>query len=241
MMIVLLQTIGEQGIPFQYLPRTDDFIALILLVCFFISSFVLSRNKRHLLLQIKSFFNQRDRASIFGNSASIDIRFLILMLLQTAIFSGLFFFNFFDDISPSLMENVSPYLLLGGYIVSCAVYILLKWLMYVLLGWIFFDKNKTSLWISSYFTLVCYFGFVLFPFVLLLIYFDLKLIYLVVLGLFLLLFVKILMFYKWIKLFFNKFEGLLLLILYFCALEIIPCLLLYRGMTELNSLLIIKI
>ena len=114
MMIVLLQTIGEQGIPFQYLPRTDDFIALILLVCFFISSFVLSRNKRHLLLQIKSFFNQRDRASIFGNSASIDIRFLILMLLQTAIFSGLFFFNFFDDISPSLMENVSPYLLLGG-------------------------------------------------------------------------------------------------------------------------------
>ncbi|WP_300814855.1 DUF4271 domain-containing protein, partial [uncultured Bacteroides sp.] len=45
---------------------------------------------------------------------------------------------------------------------------------------------------------------------------------------------------KWLKLFCNKLHGIFLLILYFCALEIIPCLMLYRGMTELNDYLIIK-
>lgn len=48
------------------------------------------------------------------------------------------------------------------------------------------------------------------------------------------------MFYKWIKLFFHQFSGLFLLILYFCALEIVPCLLLYQGMIQMNNILLIK-
>ena len=49
------------------------------------------------------------------------------------------------------------------------------------------------------------------------------------------------MFYKWIKLFFDKISSLFLLILYFCALEIMPYLLLYQGLRELNNILVIKI
>ena len=62
----------------------------------------------------------------------------------------------------------------------------------------------------------------------------------VIIGLFLMFFTKILMFYKWIKLFFHQFSGLFLLILYFCALEIVPCLLLYQGMIQMNNILLIK-
>lgn len=241
MMLMLLQVFDNRGLPFSYLPRTDDFIALILLVCFFFTAFMLSRTKKNLLLQMKGLFSTRERISIFAANTNIDIRFLLLMLLQTCIFGGLFIFNFFNDISPILMELVSPTLLIGVYTASCILYLLFKWLLYLLLGWVFFDKIKTNLWVQSYFTLVYSFGFVLFPFVLLLIYFDLEMVYLVIFGLILLFFVKILMFYKWLKLFFNNLGGLLLLILYFCALEIIPCLLMYRGLIELNNLLIIKI
>ena len=63
----------------------------------------------------------------------------------------------------------------------------------------------------------------------------------VIIGLFLMFFTKILMFYKWIKLFFDKISSLFLLILYFCALEIMPYLLLYQGLRELNNILVIKI
>jgi hypothetical protein len=56
----------------------------------------------------------------------------------------------------------------------------------------------------------------------------------------LIIFLKTLMFYKWLKLFCNNLYGSLLLILYFCALEIIPCLMLYRGLIQLNDYLITK-
>ena len=77
-------------------------------------------------------------------------------------------------------------------------------------------------------------------FVLFLVYFDLSLTNLVIIGSIILIFTKILMFYKWIKLFFHQFSGLFLLILYFCALEIVPCLLLYQGMIQMNNILLIK-
>jgi len=138
------------------------------------------------------------------------------------------------------MEEVSPRLLLGVYILACLLYLLFKWMLYSFLGWVFFDKNRTSLWLESYSTLIYYLGFSLFPFVLFLVYFDLKIIFLVSIGLFLIIFTKILMFYKWLKLFFDNISSIFLLILYFCALEIIPCLLLYQGLRELNNILVIK-
>ena len=134
----------------------------------------------------------------------------------------------------------SPRLLLGVYVLACLLYLLFKWMLYSFLGWVFFDKNRTSLWLESYSTLIYYLGFSLFPFVLFLVYFDLKIIFLVSIGLFLIIFTKILMFYKWLKLFFDNISSIFLLILYFCALEIIPCLLLYQGLRELNNILVIK-
>ena len=62
-----------------------------------------------------------------------------------------------------------------------------------------------------------------------------------IIGLILLIFIKLFMFFKWIKLFFHQLSAAFLLILYFCALEIIPCLLLYQGMIQVNNVLLIKI
>ena len=111
---------------------------------------------------------------------------------------------------------------------------------YSFLGWIFFDASRTGLWMESYSTLLYYLGFTLFPFALFLVYFDLSLQATVIIGLFLVFFTKILMLYKWIKLFCGNLYGILLLILYFCALEIMPCLMLYQGVIQLNDYLIIK-
>ena len=109
-----------------------------------------------------------------------------------------------------------------------------------MLGWIFFDESTTTLWLESYSTLLYYLGFTLFPFVLFIVYFDLSLQLTVIIGLILAFFAKILMLYKWLKLFCNNLYGGLLLILYFCALEIMPCFVLYQGVTQLNDYLIIK-
>ena len=231
---------GFEGTPISYSPRTDDAIALTLLVCFFLSSIALARGKKFLSQQVKDFVLHRERTSIFDSSTAADVRYLLVLVLQTCVLSGITFLNYFHDTCPALMDHVSYLLLLGIYVGFCLAYFLLKWLLYMFLGWTFFDKNKTNIWLESYSALIYYVGFALFPFVLFLVYFDLSLTNLVIIGSIILIFTKILMFYKWIKLFFHQFSGLFLLILYFCALEIVPCLLLYQGMIQMNNILLIK-
>ena len=231
---------GFEGTPISYSPRTDDAIALTLLACFFLSSIALARGKKFLSQQVKDFVLHRERTSIFDSSTAADVRYLLVLELQTCVLSGITFLNYFHDTCPALMDHVSSLLLLGIYVGFCLAYFLLKWLLYMFLGWTFFDKNKTNIWLESYSALIYYVGFALFPFVLFLVYFDLSLTNLVIIGSIILIFTKILMFYKWIKLFFHQFSGLFLLILYFCALEIVPCLLLYQGMIQMNNILLIK-
>ena len=231
---------GFEGTPISYSPRTDDAIALTLLACFFLSSIALARGKKFLSQQVKDFVLHRERTSIFDSSTAADVRYLLVLVLQTCVLSGITFLNYFHDTCPALMNRVSPLLLLGIYVGFCLAYFLLKWLIYMFLGWTFFDKNKTNIWLESYSALIYYVGFALFPFVLFLVYFDLSLTNLVIIGAIILIFTKILMFYKWIKLFFHQFGDLFLLILYFCALEIVPCLLLYQGMIRMNNILLIK-
>ena len=231
---------GFEGTPISYSPRTDDAIALTLLACFFLSSIALARGKKFLSQQVKDFVLHRERTIIFDCSTAADVRYLLVLVLQTCVLSGITFLNYFHDTCPALMDHVSSLLLLGIYVGFCLAYFLLKWLLYMFLGWTFFDKNKTNIWLESYSALIYYVGFALFPFVLFLVYFDLSLTNLVIIGSIILIFTKILMFYKWIKLFFHQFSGLFLLILYFCALEIVPCLLLYQGMIQMNNILLIK-
>lgn len=231
---------GFEGTPISYSPRTDDAIALTLLACFFLSSIALARGKKFLSQQVKDFVLHRERTSIFDSSTAADVRYLLVLVLQTCVLSGITFLNYFHDTCPALMDHVSSLLLLGIYVGFCLAYFLLKWLLYMFLGWTFFDKNKTNIWLQLYSALIYYVGFALFPFVLFLVYFDLSLTNLVIIGSIILIFTKILMFYKWIKLFFHQFGALFLLILYFCALEIVPCLLLYQGMIQMNNILLIK-
>lgn len=239
MMLSLLLT-GIEGAALPYSPRTDDLVSLTLLACFFLTAIALARGKKFLSRQMKDFFLHRERTNLFDTSTGTDMRSMIILVIQTCVLSGITLFNYFHDTEPTLMQHVSPSLLLAVYVGSCLVYIFLKWLVYTFLGWIFFDKTQTSIWLESYFTLIYYLGFLLFPYVLLIVYFDLSLHILSTIGLFFLIFTKILMFYKWIKLFYAGFSSLFLLIFYFCALEIVPCLLLFQGLIQFNNILLIK-
>ena len=146
------------------------------------SSFALARSKKFLSQQAKDFVLHRERTSIFAVSTAADVRYLLLLVLQTCILSGICIFNYFNDVQPALMEEVSPRLLLGVYILACLLYLLFKWMLYSFLGWVFFDKSKTDIWLESYSTLIYYLGFALFPFVLFLVYFDLNVTFLVSIG-----------------------------------------------------------
>ncbi|KAA6330289.1 hypothetical protein EZS27_020993 [termite gut metagenome] len=230
--------VREKGIPIPRTLRTENGVITVLLGCFFLLAFLLSRSKRFLLQQLTDFIMHRERASIFVASGVIDPRYLMLLVLQTCIFIGFCMFYYFKYEFPELTERFSSLSLIGIYVCISLVYLFFKWIIYLFLSRVFFNTVKTRLWMESYATLVYFLGIVLFPFVLLLIYLDLSTVYIIIIGLILLIVIKLLIFYKWTKLFSVNIYSLLLLFLYFCAVEIVPFFFLYEGITQLNNALI---
>ena len=131
---------GAEGVPIPYSPRMDDGITIVLLCCFFLSAYVLSRSRRFLLQLVKDFLLHRERTSIFATSTAGDMRYLLLLILQTCILSGVCIFNYCNDIQPELVHHVPPFALLGLYIGISLLYLFLKWILYSVLGWIFLTK-----------------------------------------------------------------------------------------------------
>ena len=91
---------GFEGTPISYSPRTDDAIALTLLACFFLSSIALARGKKFLSQQVKDFVLHRERTSIFDSSTAADVRYLLVLVLQTCVLSGITFLNYFQVLLP---------------------------------------------------------------------------------------------------------------------------------------------
>jgi len=230
--------IMDAAIPYSL--KSDDLVSGIILVCFFLLAYIFSDSRKYLWQQAKNFILHKERTPLFGASTSISEYFSLLIILQTSLLISIVFWGYFSSKCPNFVQEIPSYLPIGIYAIVFLIYIFLKRTLYSFLGWVFFDKGGTSLWQQSYFTLVYSFGFVLFPYVLLLVYFDFDIKIMLAFGLVILIIAKILMLYKWLKFFFNNIYGLSLLILYFCALEIIPCFMYYKVLVNINSLLLIK-
>lgn len=228
----------DPAIPYSL--KSDDGVAVVLLICFFLLTYILAGNKKYLLLQGKNFILHKDRTSLFASSSVLNAGFSVLLILQTCFLASIILLSYINYKCPDFVQEVHPHIILSTYILAAIIYILFKWVLYSFIGWIFFDKSTISAWLDAYSTLVYYLGFILFPYTLLLVYFDVDIKIMLTFALVVLIIAKILILYKWLKFFFNNIYGLSLLILYFCALEIMPCFLFYRAWLDINSLLLTK-
>ncbi len=219
----------------KYNPQRDDGFSLILLLLFLFTSFFIGNYKKSIFQRIKYFFQNKERGSLFSEGESLHSGVVFYFFGQTTILLALFFINFFYDFQVDFINQTNSIYLFGIYTLIIGLYFLLKQMIYHLLGWIFIESKQYETWIFSYNTIVSFSGFILYPILLFIIYFDLGLYYTLIIGFLLFFVLKVLLFYKWINLFFINIYGLVRLFLYFCALEILPCLIIYKGLIQLNS------
>jgi len=236
----VVAAVGKEAEPMSYRLYADNALTVCVFFCFFILSYVLSNGKRYLIQQVKDFFYVRERTSLFAVETGSDVRYRLLMILQTSLLLGIFFFDYSHDFFPEISSLYSSWLLFGCYAGVIILFYILRVLLYTWVNWIFFDRKKNSIWLESYSLLYSLFGILLFPLLLLVIYFELSnvntsLFFMVfgILG-------EIMLFYKCFNIFFSKMYGFLYFIVYFCALEMVPCLLLWQALITTNNLLIIK-
>ena len=237
--IQVSQKTGMQGEPLPYTLCSDNIINGTVILCFLFLTYALKNCKKYLAQHIKSLFAHKERASLFDEIVNTTSRYIFTLILVTSISSGIYLFNYFIHTNVLLNKIVPHGIALGIYISIILLYIGIKWSMYRFIDWIFFDKEKHKTWIQFYFNTTGGISLLLFPAVLLIIYSEIgynKGNYLILIILFL---AKILLFYKCFRNFFYHFHGFIHFIVYFCALEIIPLILLWKGLVRLNIFLIL--
>lgn len=230
-----------EGIPFANPLNSNDGIACILLACFLLTTYVLGNDKRYLIQQFRDFFYTRERSSIFNQQTANEIHHRLLLILQTCLLTGILFlsYNINRHTIDTSQSNVLIYLLCATGILL--VYLLLKWALYRFINWIFFDTIKSQMWIQSYFFILSILGILYFPLTLIAVYCDSSTSFIAFGSLLAFIFMNFLLFYKSFSIFFNNSHGFFYLIVYFCTLEILPFLILWKGSIIVNSILIIKI
>ena len=124
---------------------------------------------------------------------------------------------------------------MGAYLAAIVAYFLFKILAYQFVNWVFFDVKKNEQWNKSQLFLTAMEGVVLTPIVMLMVYGDVSLKILLLALIIVVLIVKILTFYKCYLIFFRRFGAFLQIILYFCALEMIPLVVLLGLMETFNN------
>lgn len=149
---------------------------------------------------MKDFLLNRERTSIFAATTAADMRYMLLLILQTCVLGAVCTFNYLIDVRPELGERIPPYILLGVYLAIALLYLFWKWVTYSFLGWIFLTETVQasgwSLILHCFITLDLPFPVCFIP-CLLRFEFTCNCDNWFISDVF----TKILMFYKWIKLF----------------------------------------
>lgn len=205
-----------QAIPFH--SHSDTLFNGLVLCCLFLFIFIIRGSLSELLNLGRTLFSNKERIN-FDSSVSINRLSLPLLCLTYASIS-LFALDYYGEIKPDLLlKTGSAPLLLLFFALGWAHHII-KYLFYHWFHKTFFSKEKSRLWLKSYYTLLYYAGLFVFLLVLITTYAQIsaKATFQIVLISWVI--VLLLSFYRWISLFFDKFYGHLCLFVYFCTLEI---------------------
>ena len=234
--------LGVQEAPLPYHLRTDDGITAIVLVLFMLMLVLFSKSKKALLKQAKELFNPpREYHNLFNDEPDNQQHSIGVLVCLALLTLSLQLFSLNGQESYLITTPVVPYLTLLLNVLIVTVYYLFKKLSYRFVNWIFFDKTKNKKWQETYSFTYATEGLLLFPLVLLTIYFDLNTLHAWLYIGFVVFLTRIILLYETYIIFFPKIHGILHLIVYFCALEITPLLMLCRVLAFINNNFVIKI
>ncbi len=215
---------GEAGDPIPYSIHNDSIITSILLGFFILAVIAFANIHDFIIRQIKNFFYipHDDVSEMAETGTELRIQ-LFMVLLSSLMLSLLYYFYTIHFIGETFVLQ-SQYLLIAIYLLLMIGYFVIKYMLYTLVNRVFFDGKRNRQWIKTKLFISSMEGMILFPAVLLQVYFDMSERNVIIYFVIVLIFVKMMTFFKCYVVFFRRNVVKLQIILYFCALEMVPLL-----------------
>ena len=229
---------NSPGVTGSFLPESignDNAITLILLGSFVLLAILVSRSLPFLLHQIKNFFYIPRTDTATESETTGEVQLLYGLVVLGSLFTSFLAYLF---IRQHIAISLNPELLLLPLLLAVLLvyYILKGWLTYCVSS-VFFGGKKSLRWCRSSLLITALQGILLFPALILIVYFDCPVQNVVFYFISILILAKLLSFYKSWSIFFRQNGGVLQTFLYFCTLEIAPLLAFAGGMWTIIQLL----
>ena len=235
-----MERIGVSGAPIPYTIQNDSFVTGILILCFLLITYTLSRISGFLIRQTKHFFSPTKSDQMLDETGS-EIKFQFLFVFITCMLYALLYYFYTNHFNTNTFIFSSEYTLLFIYGLTMLGYMIGRMVLYQLVNSVFFTKRKNLQYQGTLLLITSLEGVALFPLVLLLAYFQFSLQNAIIYTTTIVILAKILTFYKSYAIFFNQKGGFLQNILYFCALEMVPLISLLSGLLVITENLKINI
>lgn len=232
------------GVPVTDRPYSianDDYVTAGLFLLFFAMVMIIYRSRTSIGFRMKEFFaSKRTYSAENTNENARDPYNMFMLTSISALSLSLVFFNQMSKENEFDSFFGIPYWLFAAGYVVFMVFIYFKAWLYALVNWTFFDRDSSLKWISGYMFATALTSFLIFPLSLLAIYYD-KSSQIVIYG-FTILFIlyELLLFFKLFVNFECKKYGYLLIILYFCSVELMPAIAMSRIWMWANDSFIVK-
>ena len=218
-------TFGVAGNPMVYSVRGDNMITIILISSFIVFLFSTTHSGEFFKQQFKHlFFSRPADADTSTDSVSGFKRFLPFIIAVYCLLLGISSYLW-------CRENITEDFIYDDHFIVVSLlsttflgYFLGKWIIQAFVNRVFFGSKKTLHWLWITCFLATSSAILIYPIVLLQVYFDLSMKNALICFVFILILNKLLTFYKCWLIFFKQNGLFLQTFLYFCALEIIPLL-----------------
>ncbi len=186
-------------------------------------TFSISRSANLLIDSIKTFFQVKERSSIFSKATVNDFRFKILIIIFSI---GVLSFYAY------LVINYNEGFYITGYFLfyaTTALFLIIKSLIFDLIGYVFLDNSSLKHAKESYFNIISFLGISLFPVLTLRIYVSAQFVNIInIIALILCILAIILAIIKLFQIFMHKVVASFYIMLYLCTLEILPLFILFQ-------------
>lgn len=213
---------GVAGDPVPYTIKGDSTITALLLGCFILALLSFSKSRRFIFMHARNFFHEPRGLTAELPETMSELRFQFFLTMQTCLLLSIVSFLYTQECIADTFILESQYQLIAIFFGVYMGYFAVKALLYALVNSVFFGKKKNARWLKSFLFVTSVEGIMLFPLVMLQSYFDLRIQNAIIYMAFVIILVKTLLLYKSYVIFFRQKAFSLQIILYFCALEIMP-------------------
>lgn len=215
---------GFVGIPHPSLPQNESWVFAILFLLFFLAVYAISQSTGFISETVKTFFQVKERSSIFSKATVNDFRFkLFINIFSIGVLSLYAYLVLFKGNGQFQIKGY------GYFFLLTTLFLILKSVVFNVLGYVFLSPANLKMAKDSYFNILAFLGIVLYPLLILQIYIPnsyggviaiISLIACIVAG--------ILIIIKLFQIFFKKIVASFYILLYLCTLEFLPLIALYQ-------------